>query len=631
MGNRSLRCRLVAAGLVSASLVGGAARAGWASWDDEDRRRWLEHHAKVEKRLWVPMRDGVRLSTDLYLPADADGPFPVIFWRTPYNFSELDGMLLSFAHESVARGYAFVLQNERGKFFSEGEWVLLGLPRTDGYDALSWIAEQPWSNGKVGTLGCSSPAEWQLALAAMDHPAHAAMVPMAPGAGIGRVGEFWEQGNWYRGGAEQMFYLPWLYEVQDTQRPRLPDGLSREDLVRLSSYYDLAPEMPEIDWKKKIRILPVADVMERVDGPRGIYKEYFARRPDDPAWFDSGLWHDDEDFAVPSLWLFSWYDISTTPNLALVDHIVRNAGDAEVRDSQFVIMAPVEHCAFFRSASPYTIGERELGDIDLDYEERIYAWFDRWLKGEDNGVTRSMPKVEYWTFGVNEWRKAERWPPAGAETIPFYLASDGDANSLFGDGRLEREPPAENRPDRFTYDPTVPVPSLGGGVCCIGGTIEPGAFDQRAIEARADVLVYTSRPLERDLDATGPVRVTLFVSSDAPDTDFTVKLVDVAPDGTAYNLDETIQRVRYRAGYDREVLMKPGEVYELAVSPMSTSNVFLAGHRIRIEVSSSNFPRFARNLNTGGPNHNESEPAVARNVVHHSKRYPSRIELTVLP
>ena len=217
------------------------ARAQKPTWLDEDRARWLDQHARVEKKLMVPMRDRVGLATDLYRPKDHDGALPTLFWRTPYNFNKLSGMTLQFAHEAVAHGYAFVIQNERGKFFSEGEWEILGLPRTDGYDALDWISDQSWPNWKVGTIGCSSSAEWQMALAAMDHPAHAAMVPMAPGAGIGKVGEFWEQGNWYRGGSEQMFYLTWLYGVQNTQRPLLPEGLEREDVVRLSHVQILRP------------------------------------------------------------------------------------------------------------------------------------------------------------------------------------------------------------------------------------------------------------------------------------------------------------------------------------------------------------------------------------------------------
>ncbi len=622
---------LIAAAMLSAGLMNAAALAQEAKWTDEDRHKWIEKHADVEKKLMVPMRDGVRLATDTYMPKDAEDPLPTIFWRTPYNFNELGGTRLKFLHEAIENGYAFVIQNERGKFFSEGEWELLGFPRTDGHDALTWIAEQEWSNGNVGTIGCSSSAEWQMALAATDHPAHKAMIPGAPGAGIGRVGEFWEQGNWYRGGAEQMFYLPWLYGVQNTQRPRLPEGTSREDIVRLSKYFDLAPDMPDVEWEKKIWTLPIADVMDEVEGPNGIYKEWFSRTPGDPAWFEGGLWHDNEDIGVPALWLFSWYDVSIAPNLALFNHASAKASDPEVRNNQYAIVAPVLHCSFWRAESPLTVGEREMGDVDFPYDEHIFGWFDRWLKEEPDGFPADTPKVQYFAMGVNEWRSSDEWPPAAAEPVTFYLDSGGQASSLFGDGALAREPAARKGADRFTYDPTVPVPSLGGGICCIGDAIEGGSFDQRGVEARADVLVYTSEPLEEDLDVTGSVEVVLYVSSDAKDTDFTVKLVDVYPDGRAFNIDETMQRVRYREGYDRQVFMEPGKIYELRVSSMVTSNVFLKGHRLRIDVTSSNFPRIARNLNTGGANYNESEGVIAHNAVHHSKQHPSRIVLSVLP
>lgn len=214
--------------------------------------------------------------------------------------------------------------------------------------------------------------------------------------------------------------------------------------------------------------------------------------------------------------------------------------------------------------------------------------------------------------------------------MSWYLDSDEGASSIFGDGRLISEASSDEGRDDLTYDPSVPVPSLGGGICCIGGAIEGGSFDQRPIEARADVLIYTSDVLTESLDVSGPVRVELFVSSDVRDTDFTVKLIDVYPDGRAYNLDETILRARYRDGFDHEVFMEEGEIYPIEIGPMVTSNVFLPGHRIRLEISSSNFPRFARNLNTGGANFNESEYLVAHNVVHHSGSHPSRIVLTVV-
>jgi hypothetical protein len=234
-------------------------------------------------------------------------------------------------------------------------------------------------------------------------------------------------------------------------------------------------------------------------------------------------------------------------------------------------------------------------------------------------------------MGKNEWRSSSTWPPEGAEMVTYYLDSGGKANSLYGDGRLTtKELGEDDKPDSFTYDPHNPVMSYGGNVCCTGNAITAGSFDQRRMEARNDILVYTTDQLKEDIEVSGTIEITLYVSTDVKDTDFTVKLLDVYPDGTAYNLDETILRARYREGYDKQVFMEKGQVYELKVSPMSTSNYFDAGHRIRIEVSSSNFPRFTRNLNTGGNNYDETEGIVAHNKVHHSRKYPSQIKLPVV-
>ena len=600
--------------------------------DDEVEKlqKQLEKIATIDQKMMVPMRDGISLATDVYRPQDAEGTLPTIFMRTPYNFNKLGERRLKSLIEAMENGYAYVIQNERGKFFSEGEWEILGFPRTDGYDALEWIADQEWSNGKVGTIGCSSSAEWQLSLAAMDHPAHAAMVPMASGAGIGRVGPFFEQGNWYRGGVYQMLFGSWLYGVQNTQRPRLPEGLSREDVVRLSRYFDLAPDMPEIDWVEHFEHLPLVTMMEEVEGPKGTYAEFVQRQPNDSAWYEGGLYHDNEPWGVPALWMNSWYDISTGPNLALANHIKATADDPQVRDNQYIIVAPTPHCRFQTDDEETIVGERNMGDVRFDYEGLTLRWFDYWLKGDDNGVPAETPKVQYYTMGSNRWQTAETWPPSNAETMTWYLDSDGGANSLFGDGRLDTSPPHHEGSDQFPYDPTVPVPSLGGGVCCTGNAVTAGSFDQRGNEARHDVLVYSSEPLEEPIEITGTIEITLYIGSDARDTDFTVKLIDVYPDGTAYNIDETIHRARFREGYDKQVFMEPDQVYELEISPMSTSALIDTGHRIRIEVSSSNFPRFARNLNTGGNNWDETEGVVATNIVYHSPQYPSQIRLPVV-
>jgi putative CocE/NonD family hydrolase len=352
------------------------------------------------------------------------------------------------------------------------------------------------------------------------------------------------------------------------------------------------------------------------------------RTPNDPAWYKGGLYHDSEPFGVPSFWFMSWYDVSVGPNLALFNHVAKNGVDAETRDNQFAMVAPVGHCGFTRATANTVVGERSMGDARWDYNELIYGWWDHWLKGVDNGVTAKLPKVRYFTMGSNKWNTATTWPPPDAGMVTYYLDSKGNANTSHGDGVLTTAIPAKDRPDSISYDPADPVVSHGGNVCCIGGAIKAGSFDQQHIEAkRKDILVYSTEPLTKGVEVSGFIEVVLYVSSDAKDTDFTVKLLDVYPDGRAYNLDETIQRVRYREGYGRQVFMQPDKVYEVKVGPLTTSNYFAAGHRIRIEVSSSNFPRFTRNLNTGGKNYDEKRGVVARNTVHHAKPCPSSIRV----
>jgi len=234
-------------------------------------------------------------------------------------------------------------------------------------------------------------------------------------------------------------------------------------------------------------------------------------------------------------------------------------------------------------------------------------------------------------MGLNKWQTSDTWPPRGAQPLTFFLSSWGKANTMDGDGALAAAPPAVDRPDSFTYDPASPVPSYGGNVCCTGTAITAGAFDQRKMETRPDILVFTSEPFKEGIEVSGPIVPTLYVSSDAKDTDFTVKVIDVYPDGRAYNLDESVQRMRYRDGYDKPLVwIEPGKVYKVTLQPLTTSNYFEAGHRLRIDVSSSNFPRFDRNLNSGGNNYDEVKGVVAHNVVHHSKQYPSQLSVSVV-
>jgi uncharacterized protein len=647
IASRRLTVAAAFAAAVAATTTVVAQRGGPLS-AEEAARRWstekeLQSAAVVERKAMLPMRDGARLAMDVYRPRDASGKVPTIWVRTPYNFNFWDvrnGVPadMTAALTAVRRGYAYVVQNERGHFFSEGNYDILDSVRTDGDDTLKWISSQPWSNGKVGTTGCSSTAEYQMGVAALGNPAYAAMNVQGFGAGVGRVGPYYEQGNWYRGGAVQMLFIAWLYGEQNQVRPMFPAGTTQEDLVRASRLFDLAPQMPPVDWSKALWHLPAQDILKAVDAPRGIFADempvptggrMIQRTPNDPAWYKGGLYHDDMPLDLPGLWFMSWYDVSVGPNLALFNHVRKTARTAA--DRQWAVIAPVAHCSYTRATENTVVGERSMGDARLDYNEIVYGFFDRFLKGEASSAIDARPKVTYFTMGLNKWQTSDTWPPRGAREMTFFLSSGGRANTLEGDGTLTAAPPASDTPDSFTYDPADPVRSYGGNVCCTGTAITPGAFDQRKMETRHDILVFTSEPFKEATEVSGPIVPTLYVSSDARDTDFTVKVLDVYPDGRAYNLDESIQRMRYRDGYDKPLAwMQPGQVYKVALQPLTTSNDFEAGHRLRIEVSSSNFPRFDRNLNTGGNNYDESKGVVAHNVVHHSKQYPSQVSITVV-
>jgi putative CocE/NonD family hydrolase len=604
----------------------------------------LESVAIIDRKLMIPMSDGKRMAADVYRPKDPSKKYPIIFVRTPYNFNFWDVKLgaprdMTNELDAVKRGYAYIEMNERGHFFSEGEYDILGAPLSDGDEELTWMSSLPWSNGKVGTIGCSSTAEWQMGVAARNNPALAAMIPQGFGAGVGRVGPYYEQGNWYRGGAVQMLFIAWLYGEQNQVRPMFPPNISQQDLIRASKAFDLAQQLPPVDWSKALTHLPEIDIMKAVDGPHGIFADreevstggaMIKRAPNDPAWYRGGLWDDSKPINVPGFWFMSWYDVSIGPNLAAYNY-VRKTARPEIANEQYAVIAPTLHCSYKRASEDTVVGERSMGDARLDYDALTYGWFDYFLKGEKNGVLEKQPKVRYFTMGMNKWQTASIWPPEGATPLTFFLESGGKANSLNGDGALLMKAAKADVPDSFTYDPMNPVPSYGGNVCCTGNAVTGGAFDQRKMEARADILVYSSEPLKEGFEVSGPIDATLYVSSDAKDTDFTVKIIDVYPDGTAYNLDETIQRARYREGYDKPpVMMEAGKVYKITLQPMTTSNYFAAGHKLRIEVSSSNFPRFDRNLNTGGNNYDEATGVTAHNSIHHSAQYPSTLTVSVV-
>jgi len=619
----------------------------------------LESVAIIDRKIMVPMRDGKRMAADIYRPKDTSKKYPIIFSRTPYNFNFWDVRLgtyrdMSNELDTVKRGYVLVEMNERGHFFSEGEYDILGAPLSDADDQFTWMSAQPWSNGKIGLIGCSSTAEWQMAAASLGNKALTTIIPESFGAGVGKVGPYNEQGNWYRGGAVQMLFIDWLYGEQNQVRPQFPAKTSQADLIAGSKLFDLAPQMPPVDWAKAFEHLPEKDIISAVGGPRGIFSDkmpnttggaMIERTPGDPAWRKGGIWQSDTmPINVPGLWVMTWYDVSIGPNLAAYN-FVRSHAKGEAANEQYAIIAPTLHCGYKRATEHTKVGERDMGDARLDYDAITYAWFDHFLKGDDNGVLQKTPKVQFYTMGMNKWQHSDTWPPEGAQPVTLALTSQGHANTLTGDGMLVtgKSPllafandsliAKTDVPDTFTYDPLHPTPSYGGNVCCAANTIpgNGGALDQRKMEERQDILVYTSPALAADTELSGPITVTLYVSSDVKDTDVTAKLIDVLPDGTAYNLDETIQRLRYRDGDDHTVWLEKGKVYKVTLTPMNTSNLFAAGHKIRLEVAGSNFPRFDRNLNTGGNNYDETEAVVAHTSIHHGAQYPSSVTITIVP
>jgi putative CocE/NonD family hydrolase len=490
---------------------------------------------------------------------------------------------------------------------------------------VGWLASQQWSTGKVGTYGCSYRGENQVEMAKLRHPNHVAMIPQASG-GAGRHFAA------ITGGAVELASgADWFARNGAKVRPVLGPRDDQEGFVRAASVFKLAPQLPPADWASLWRTLPLRDVVKTAGAPPSDWEGFVSHEPADPWWDQFGYVGAQDRFDTPALFLDSWHDYGPADTFALAELWRKNATSERTRDNVFVVVAPTTHCVYARDREQTIVGQRDLGDARFDFYGLYLRWFDRWLKGIDNGVTR-MPKVQIFVMGKNQWRGEEEWPLRRTRFTKFYFRSDGRAQSRTGTGVLSIESPRREPSDTFEYDPASPVPSVGGPDF---GTPLPGliagAVDQSEVEMRHDVLVYTTPPLEKGLEVTGPLEAVLFVSSSAPDTDFTAKLVDVFPDGRAFNVQEGILRARYRDGFDKKAFMRPGGVYRVPVSLSVTSNFFGPGHRIRLEVSSSNVPRFDRNLNTGGRNYDETGWAVARNEVYHSEGRASYLMLPVVP
>ncbi|RUV84964.1 CocE/NonD family hydrolase [Mesorhizobium sp. M1A.F.Ca.IN.020.06.1.1] len=393
---------------------------------------------------------------------------------------------------------------------------------------------------------------------------------------------------------------------------------------------DRSRPQPKTDeeYKRALGTLPVIDMLKSIGSPPTDWEDWVSRDPGDP-WFDRfGFLHEDSTIDIPALFVNSWYDVGAADALHQRRVFSSRAASPAAREHQHIILSPATHCGTTSLEAPTVVGERELGDARLDCWQIYLDWFDCWLKEQPDRIER-MPRVQYYVMGRNEWRAASEFPPVGVELQRWFLRSGGNANTRLGNGTLDIHPrPGGERADVFAYDPGNPVPFPGvQGGNSRGTTL--GARDYQEIELRQDVLCFTSEILGEGVEVTGFVKAVLFVSSSSPDTDFVARLLDVHPDERAYDIVDGILRVRYREGFDRKVMMKPGEIYRIEIDLDATSNWFPPGHRIRLEISSSSFPRFDRNLNTGGNNWDETEWEVAHNTVHHSAEFPSYVLLPI--
>lgn len=556
---------------------------------------------RVEENVRMAMRDGIKLSTDVYFAQGAGEKLPGILIRTPYNKKSQKSAASMFA----GQGYIVAVQDVRGKYESEGKFIVSAADTNDGFDAVNWMATQPWSTGKVGTYGCSYLGEDQLEMSKLKNPNHVAMIPQAAGGAYRYAGLL-------NGGAVELAMASGWFRTQ-------------------GSKLNPAPKPAAIDSQAMWATLPMIEMLKRVGAPPSDFEGFVSHQPGDPWWDQFGYINEAHRFNAPALQVCSWYDSVVKDTLDAFNLLRKNAETTRARDNQFVIISPTTHCKSESATAQTVVGKMNLGDAQFDYYNLYVKWFDHWLKDVANDVT-SMPKVQLYVMGKNQWRSGQEWPLRQTKFTKYYLHSDGRANTRSGSGTLSTAPSRTERSDSFTYDPKDPVPTAGGAICCTGAPNTPeGPLDQSSVEDRPDVLVYTTPVLEKGIEVTGPLTVQLYVSSTARDTDFTAKLVDVHPDGTAYNLQEGILRARYREGFQKKVWMRPGEVFSMKIDLQATSNYFAPGHRIRLEISSSNFPRFDRNLNTGGSNFDETTGAIAKNEIHHAGPRASYIMLPIIP
>lgn len=552
----------------------------------------------------VPMRDGVKLFADVFRPAKA-GKYPVIVSRTPYS-SERAPAAYDSAVYFARRGYVYVLQDVRGRHESEGKWEPFRNDIEDGYDTIEWAAAQPWSTGKVGMQGGSylGHVQWR---AAMAKPPH--LVTIFPSVAATSLYHDWITLN---GGWRLSFNFGWGPVRQESR------------IMQNTGPHTLAGGPESLSFDKMLWHLPLTD-MQRLAGRNAqFYKDWIAHPDYDAYWKKINAEEVMDQIGIPVHTFGGWFDIFSQGTLRGYTLMATKGATETARKKSHIVIGAWGHGS-----------SRRFGDMDFGPTAHVDAhalelrWFDYWLKGVQNGLDKEPP-VKVFVMGRNQWRAEWQYPLANTQYKKMYLSSKAGANTLRGDGTLNWAAPTAAGKDVYRYDPNDPVPSWGGNNCC--GTPTPaGPKDQRTVEGRRDVLVYTSEYLKEPVEVTGPVKVVLYASSDARDTDFVAKLVDVFPDGRAISVAEGIMRAKYREGTDKPKLLEPGKVYEFAVDLVGTSNEFQKGHRIRVDVTSSHFPQFDRNPNTGEPFGTSGVVKVATQTVHHSGQYASHVLLPVIP
>ena len=595
------------------------------------------------KNVMVAMRDGVRLGTDIYRPArngvPVEGKFPTLLERTPYN---KDGAAAT-ANYFVARGYVVVLQDVRGRYQSEGHWRPIRDDPNDGFDTATWIGAQPWSNESIGTLGSSYDGATQHALAIANAPYVKAMIPRNAMSDFGRYGV-------RHNGAFELRFFNWVFTLGNAAgTPNASAAAARagSDPAAAAALVDMGEQVRE--YVRSLPLRPGTTPLKFAPDYEAWLIEAMSHGEYDAFWKDSGssvIDHLAEYKDIPAYHTTGWYDSWGTQ--------VANLNYVELRRTkkslQRLIVGPWIHSSENRS---YAGKAQFTEDAALDLQAFQLRWFDRWLKGIDNGVDREPP-VRIYVMGGGDahktaegrifvgghWRDEQEWPLARAAPTPYYLHANGV---------LSPDKPVDDRPITYLFDPRNPVPTLGGNVSSQGTLMFQGAADQRCrldfwlcsdtkpLSARNDVLVFQTPPLAGDMEVTGRLIVKLWAASNALDTDFTAKLVDVYPPSTDFpagvdlNIADSIVRARYRNGLDQAELLKPGEPYEFTIEMYPTSLVFKRGHRIRLDISSSNFPRFDVNPNTGEPLNNNRRSQIAENTVYLDAKHPSQFIVPVIP